>query len=227
MRAALLAPVTAADVRPCGRMRGADDKDTKRTIQWGAAAAAESQVPGSGELASDIAGRAFDYGASFNKNKDCVKGQDPNDPECDGTQVVSGVRICGPNEDPSSGCVRDTNTRGAPALSAFPEREIDLTGRRAREAQRTREAQAQYEADRDAEANPRLNERSSAPESALELITRGAVMYAAGGAIAGGAGRRTWKAAGVGAGIGAAMGATLATIGVVLNRRYGYQGKTP
>jgi len=129
------------------RLRAADDTDTKRAVQFGAGAAAESYAPGSGEAAAYGAGKAFEFGASFNKNKDCVPGEDPNDPECDGSQVVTGVRICGPNEDPtSSGCVRDTNTRGTPATSAFPNAAIDVTGQTAREAERTQSAQRASEA---------------------------------------------------------------------------------
>lgn len=192
-------------------MRGADD--TKRTIQWGAGITAESQAPGTGEAASVVAGHAFDFGASFNRDPNCKPGEDPNDPECDGVQVVTGVRICGPNEDPSSGCVRDTNTRGAPSSSAFPNAAIDVGGGRAREAERTRAAQASYDAD----ASP--GDRSDG--GGIVYATAGAIAaYSAAGAIAAGVGRRTWKAAGVGAGIGAGLGAALSALGYAIGKRY-------
>lgn len=122
----------------------------------GGAAGGAFGGPGGAILGTWLGGKAGKaYGSLFDGPKDCVPGEDPNDPECDGTQVVTGVRVCAPGEDPSSGCVKQTAStdgsvrRGPPKTAAFPTAAAPTTAT-LQEAKRTRTASAAYDVEREA-----------------------------------------------------------------------------
>lgn len=108
-------------------------------------------------------------------NPQCVKGEDPNDPECDGEQVIVGAKICAPGEDAKkTGCIPNnpgSAHRSAPATGAFPSRAAETEVSR-EEARTTREAQARFE-----------REEAAAKEGGggVAFVVVGSLMLAAGG----------------------------------------------
>jgi hypothetical protein len=162
--------------------------------------------------------KLLNYATGWGKQAaDCKPGEDPNDPECDGVQVITGARICKPGENPSSGCVPDrgdTSHRGAPATGAFPAA-AERTAEVEEEAEQTRQSLAEYEQTKTEYERKRELEREASKRESERMYSVAGAVGAVAGSIGGAAlaSRLAPKNPALSVALTVASGAALATVG--------------
>lgn len=186
LRRASFREVSEADLELARKVANARSNEERGEVAGAAGGGAAGAYAGpGGAVVGAYVGKKLGgkIGGWFDR-PDCKPGEDPNDPECDGVQVISGVRICSPGESPSTGCIPPTpeadggTRRSAPATGAFPT-SGGLTYEQREEAERTRQASATYDAERDAGMTDKERDEKAAALANAKTSTSDGVIVGA------------------------------------------------